>query len=128
MELMIGIIIALIALILAAWLGYKKYKKLVLWLVFVPIFSIVHAILGWHILELAFRYDTKPELFPLYATILSPTYAGVALFGFPLEAVGFSDGIAYSIAFGLNAILVSVLIVLIIQWFQKTKSSKNAPQ
>ena len=126
MESTIGTIIALLLLVLTAWLGYKKYKKLVLWLILFPVFSIVHTILGWHILELAFQYDAMPELFPLYASILSASYAGVMLFGFPLEAVGFSDEFAYTIAFGLNAILVSVLSVLIIQWFQKKRASKNA--
>lgn len=122
----IGSLIALIVLILVSWKGYSKYKKPIIWLAFVPAFSIFHTYLGWHVLALAFQYDSKPEQFPLWASITGPTFAGVGIFGLPLEAIGFSDELAYSMAFGLNAIVVAVLIAFIIQWFQKRKFGKNA--
>jgi hypothetical protein len=125
MDGMTGSIIGLIILILISWKGYKKFKKPILWLGFIPIFSIIHNYLGWHILALAFRFDSNPDQFPFWASIVGPTYIGVGVFGLPLEAIGFSDDFAYTIAFGLNSILIAVLIVLIIQWIQNKMPNKS---
>jgi hypothetical protein len=122
----IGLIVALIVLILVSWKGYSKYKKPLLWLAFVPAFSIIHTYLGLLVLALAFQYDSNPEQLPLWASITGPTFIGVGVFGLPLEAIGFSDELAYSMAFGLNAIAVAVLIAFFIQWVQKRKLGKNA--
>lgn len=122
----IGPIIALFVLAFVAWKGYKKYKRPVLWFGFIPILSIAHALMGMYILGLAFQYDSAPENFPLFARILSPSYVGVGVFGLPLEALGFPDSIAYSVAFGLNGILIAVLAVLLIQWLQKRKANITA--
>ena len=114
-----GSIAAFLVLIFVSWKGNKRYKKPALWFGFVPVFSIAHALMGMHILMLAFQYDSNPEQFPLFAKILAPSYITVGLFGLPLEALGLSDSIAYTAAFGLNGILLAVLIVLAIQWLQK---------
>ena len=126
MERILGKIIAFLVLILVSWKGYKKYNRPGLWIGFVPLFSIIHTIMGWYILTLAFHFDSKPDQFPLFASILMPTYAGVSLFGFTLEAGGLPDDIAYSIAFGFNAILVAVIIALAVQWVLKRRFRKDA--
>ncbi len=121
----IGTIIDVCLLIIVSWVGFKKSNNRSLWLGFVPLFSIIHAILGWYILALAFQYDSKPEQFPLFASILAPTYSCVILFGYPLEAIGLGDDLAYSIAFGLNAICISLIIAFIVQWIKRRKSIRS---
>jgi hypothetical protein len=115
----IGSVIAFCLLIFVSWTGFKKYKDGLLWLGFVPIFSISHYILGWYILGLAFWYDGNPNQVPLFAKMVGPTYSGVILIGYPLEAIGLGDDLAYSIAFGLYGICIAVLIAFIVQWVKK---------
>jgi hypothetical protein len=126
MGMIIGTTIALLVLVLVAWVGYKKFRKPIPWIIVLPIVSIVHTCMGWYILGLAFQYDSQPDQFPLFASILAPTYSAVNMIGIPLEVIGLSDDIAYSFAFGLNAILLTTLVILIAQWIMKRIHKKSA--
>lgn len=79
MEATAGTILASAILVLTSLHGYRKYEKPILWLGFVPVFSILHTYLGWYFLALGFRHLDHPEEVPLNAWLLAPTYVGVRL-------------------------------------------------
>ena len=126
MGMIIGSVLALIVLIVVSWAGHKKFQKPILWLIVLPVVSILHTLLGWYILGLAYQYDSQPDQFPLFASILAPTYSAVNMIGIPLEVIGVSDDIAYSFAFGINAILLTTIVMLIIQFSIKLAQRKKA--
>ena len=121
-----GSVLALIVLTVVSRAGYKKFKRPMLWVVVLPIVSIVHTFMGWYILGLAYQYDSQPDQFPLFASILAPTYSAVNMIGIPLEVIGVSDDIAYSFAFGVNAILLTTIVILVIQFSIKLVKRKKA--